>query len=80
MLGFGATRLTRDSICDPGTMTFAFGRRAYYLYWTVPSDGVGWGANLPAVDVPEPQRGSEHRVERWSTRCAETYADDDPGR
>jgi 2-polyprenyl-6-methoxyphenol hydroxylase-like FAD-dependent oxidoreductase len=33
---------------DPGTMTFAFGRRAYYLYWKRPDGRIGWGANLPS--------------------------------
>ena len=28
---------------DPGTMTFAFGRKAYYLYWSLPGDGTTWG-------------------------------------
>ena len=32
----------------PGTMTFAFGRRAYYLYWKRPDGRIGWGANLPS--------------------------------
>ena len=51
LLGFEG--IVDDAIDDPataslesGTMTFAFGRRAYYLYWKRPDGRIGWGANL----------------------------------
>ncbi|GAA3102235.1 FAD-dependent monooxygenase [Pseudonocardia yunnanensis] len=62
----------------PGTMTFAFGRRAYYLYWPQPGGGTVWGANLPQ----EPMSLAEARkvpAEEWLRILRETYADDEPG-
>jgi len=33
---------------EPGVMTFAFGKRAYYLFWKMADGRVTWGANLPS--------------------------------
>ena len=38
-------------------MTFAFGKRAYYLYWKQADGRVTWGANLPSKTVHVPDRG-----------------------
>ena len=47
LLGFqGSADLDLD--LDPGVMTFAFGKRAYYLYWKTADGRVTWGANLPS--------------------------------
>jgi len=48
LLGFGAT-VDAGLDLDPGTMTFAFGRRAYYLYWPTRDGRTAWGANLPSA-------------------------------
>src|ERR1700754_4677818 len=47
LLGFEG-HVDADLDVEPGTMHFAFGKRAYYLYWRRPGGGVGWGANLPS--------------------------------
>jgi 2-polyprenyl-6-methoxyphenol hydroxylase-like FAD-dependent oxidoreductase len=63
----------------PGAMTFAFGRRAYYLYWSLPDGRTGWGANLPQA---RPMPFTEARAvpkDEWLWELRETYADDDPG-
>jgi 2-polyprenyl-6-methoxyphenol hydroxylase-like FAD-dependent oxidoreductase len=82
MLGFGAYNLDPAVPAvdiEPGTMVFAFGKRAYYLYWREPDGRVSWGANLPwkqyltiaeAKAVPTPQ---------WLETLRETYAGDVPG-
>ncbi len=49
LLGFGGY-VDVNGEEPPGTMTFAFGARAYYLYWTTPDGKVAWGANLPSKD------------------------------
>ncbi|HET6734371.1 FAD-dependent oxidoreductase [Mycobacterium sp.] len=64
---------------EPGTMTFAFGRRAYYLYWKRPDGRIGWGANLPS---PQPTSLKEARAvpaEDWRHTLRKAYADDVPG-
>jgi 2-polyprenyl-6-methoxyphenol hydroxylase-like FAD-dependent oxidoreductase len=62
-----------------GTMTFAFGKRAYYIYWPEPDGSTRWGANLPYL---QPMSTSEARAisaEEWMRILRETYRDDDPG-
>ena len=39
-----------DLDVEPGVMTFAFGKRAYYLYWKQADGRVTWGANLPSKE------------------------------
>ncbi|MFG2058875.1 FAD-dependent oxidoreductase [Micromonospora sp. NPDC048930] len=79
LLGFEAVARHEVDV-EPGTMTFAFGRRAYYLYWPEPGGGTRWGANLPQE---RPMSLAEARaVPRadWMRTLRATYADDDPGR
>lgn len=62
-----------------GTMTFAFGARAYYLYWRRPDGRTGFGANLPSA---RPMSLSEARAipaTEWLDRLTATYGDDTPG-
>jgi 2-polyprenyl-6-methoxyphenol hydroxylase-like FAD-dependent oxidoreductase len=62
-----------------GTMTFAFGRKAYYLYWPEPSGGTRWGANLPYL---KPMSISEARAvpnDEWIRILIDLYGDDTPG-
>ncbi|AGL20858.1 NAD(P)/FAD-dependent oxidoreductase [Actinoplanes sp. N902-109] len=64
---------------EPGTLTFAFGRRGYYLFWPMPGGGTVWGANLP---WPRPLRITEAREtppEEWLRVLRDTYGEDDPG-
>jgi 2-polyprenyl-6-methoxyphenol hydroxylase-like FAD-dependent oxidoreductase len=78
LLGFGGT-VDAGLALEPGTMTFAFGRRAYYLYWPTRDGRTAWGANLPAA---KPLTLSEARAlppEQWLETLRATYADDDPG-
>ncbi|MBA9004131.1 FAD-dependent oxidoreductase [Thermomonospora cellulosilytica] len=77
-LGFEAV-VDRPVPGEPGTMVFAFGRKAYYLYWSRPDGRTGWGANLPQ---DEPMTLAEARAvpaEKWLDRLREAYGDDDPG-
>lgn len=64
---------------ETGTMCFAFGKRAYYLYWRRPDGRTGFGANLPAT---RPMRLSEARAvpaAEWLAKLVEAYGDDTPG-
>lgn len=77
-LGFEAV-VDRPVSTEPGTMFFAFGKRAYYLYWRRPDGRTGWGANLPQ---DKPMSLTEARAvppEEWLRRLRDAYADDDPG-
>lgn len=63
----------------PGTMTFAFGKRAYYLFWKRPDGRIGWGANLPA---PQPLTFQQARAvdpDEWLRTLRAVYSDDTPG-
>jgi 2-polyprenyl-6-methoxyphenol hydroxylase-like FAD-dependent oxidoreductase len=60
-------------------MTFAFGRRAYYLYWKRPDGRIGWGANLPSPQYMSLKRARAVPAEEWLQTLRTTYANDVPG-
>ena len=64
---------------EPGTMTFAFGRRAYYLYWKRPDGRIGWGANLPSPQHMTLKEARAVAAEEWLTTLRSAYANDVPG-
>jgi 2-polyprenyl-6-methoxyphenol hydroxylase-like FAD-dependent oxidoreductase len=64
---------------DPRTMTLAFGRKAYYLYWALPSGGAIWGVNLPSPSPLTIAAARETPPEQWLSRLLETYGSDTPG-
>ncbi|MEU2613558.1 NAD(P)/FAD-dependent oxidoreductase [Micromonospora sp. NPDC007271] len=78
LLGFEA--VARHEVeAEPGTMTFAYGRNAYYLYWPEPGGGTRWGANLPQE---RPMSLTEARAvppADWMRTLRAAYGDDDPG-
>ncbi|WP_026929792.1 FAD-dependent oxidoreductase [Glycomyces tenuis] len=63
---------------DRGTMTFSFGKRAYYLYWREAAGGTRWGANLPhrPLSLTEARRTPN---EEWTATLREVYGEDTPG-
>jgi 2-polyprenyl-6-methoxyphenol hydroxylase-like FAD-dependent oxidoreductase len=78
LLGFqGSADLDLD--LDPGVMTFAFGRRAYYLYWRTVDGRVTWGANLPSKQYLSTTDARKIPTADWLTTLRETYAGDIPG-
>jgi len=73
------TVVDRPVPIETGTKCFAFGKRAYYLYWRRPDGRTGLGANLPQ---DRPMRLTEARAvpaEQWLRRLREAYGDDQPG-
>jgi 2-polyprenyl-6-methoxyphenol hydroxylase-like FAD-dependent oxidoreductase len=64
---------------EPGTMTFAYGARAYYIYWPLPGGGVTWGANLPSKRYMSLTEARETPAEEWLRTLQDTYAGDVPG-
>jgi 2-polyprenyl-6-methoxyphenol hydroxylase-like FAD-dependent oxidoreductase len=64
---------------QPGTVTFAFGKRAYYLYWKGPDGRIGWGANLPSRQYLTLKQARGVAAEDWLHTLRATYADDVPG-
>lgn len=78
LLGFqGSAELALD--LDPGVMTFAFGKRAYYLYWRAADGRVTWGANLPSQQYLSTTEARTTPAAEWLTTLRETYAGDTPG-
>lgn len=75
LLGFGG-RVKADAGFDG--MTFAFGRRAYSLYWPEPDGEVVWGANLPSSRYLSLKEARAVPAEHWLRVLRETYAGDDP--
>jgi 2-polyprenyl-6-methoxyphenol hydroxylase-like FAD-dependent oxidoreductase len=63
----------------PGSMTFAFGKRAYYLYWMRPDGRIGWGANLPSPQYLSLREARAVPADEWLRTLRATYADDTPG-
>ncbi|HLS76080.1 MAG TPA: FAD-dependent monooxygenase [Nocardia sp.] len=78
MLGFGAT-VDCPVPVPPETMVFAYGRRAYYLYWRDRDGRVGWGANLPHREYLTLAQARQVAPERWLEILRETYGADTPG-
>lgn len=78
MLGFGGY-VDADIDLEPGTMTFAFGKRAYYLYGAMPDGRITWGANLPSAQYLTLTEARAIPKEEWLRTLREAYAGDDPG-
>ncbi|MEU7803822.1 FAD-dependent monooxygenase [Micromonospora arborensis] len=79
LLGFEAVA-RHDVDVEPGTMTFAFGRRGYYLYWPEPGGGTRWGANLPQQRPMSFVEARAVPAAQWLDTLRTSYGDDDPGR
>lgn len=78
LLGFGGI-VDADIDMEASTMTFAFGRRAYYLYWSMPDGRVAWGANLSSKHYMSLTEARRVPADDWVDTLRETYAGDDPG-
>ncbi|MGW5384244.1 FAD-dependent oxidoreductase [Nocardia sp. NPDC003963] len=78
MLGFGAT-VDCPVDTEPETMVFAYGARAYYLYWPAGPGRISWGANLPSKEYLSLSDARQVPAERWLEILRETYGDDTPG-
>jgi len=64
---------------EPGTMTFAFGKRGYYIYWPASGGGTTFGVNLP---YPRPLTIKEARAvpsREWMATLLDVYGEDVPG-
>jgi 2-polyprenyl-6-methoxyphenol hydroxylase-like FAD-dependent oxidoreductase len=64
---------------DPDTMTFAFGAKAYYLYWSLPGAGTVWGVNLPSRSPLTIAQARETPPAEWLSRLLAIYGQDTPG-
>ncbi|MFC3500839.1 FAD-dependent oxidoreductase [Micromonospora krabiensis] len=79
LLGFEAVARHEVDV-EPGTMTFAFGRGGYYLYWPEPGGGTRWGVNLPQERPTTLTEARAVPATEWLRRLRAAYVDDDPGR
>jgi 2-polyprenyl-6-methoxyphenol hydroxylase-like FAD-dependent oxidoreductase len=64
---------------EPGTMCFAFGKRAYYLYWRDANGRISWGTNLPWKEYLSITQARAVPAQQWIDVVRETYAGDVPG-
>lgn len=78
MLGFGAT-IDCDADIPPRTMVFAYGKRAYYLYWSLGDGRVGWGANLPSTRYLALTEARAVPAQTWLDTLRDVYGADTPG-
>ena len=78
LLGFQG-EINADLGLKPGLMTFAFGKRAYYLYWQTTDGRVVWGANLPSKQYMSLRDARAIPAAHWLKILRETYAGDSPG-
>jgi 2-polyprenyl-6-methoxyphenol hydroxylase-like FAD-dependent oxidoreductase len=80
LLGFqGYLDASADLDPEPGVMTFAFGKRAYYLFWKMADGRITWGANLPSKKYMSLTEARAIPAEQWLRTLRETYAGDLPG-
>jgi 2-polyprenyl-6-methoxyphenol hydroxylase-like FAD-dependent oxidoreductase len=80
MLAFqGYVEASPDLDPEPGIMTFAFGRRAYYLYWKMADGRITWGANLPSKSYMSLTEARAIPAAQWLRTLRETYVGDMPG-
>jgi 2-polyprenyl-6-methoxyphenol hydroxylase-like FAD-dependent oxidoreductase len=73
------SEVDREVPVETGTMYFAFGKRAYYLYWRRQDGSTGFGANLPAAEPMSLSRARDVPAARWLAKLVEAYGDDTPG-
>ncbi|WP_203855968.1 FAD-dependent oxidoreductase [Plantactinospora mayteni] len=79
LLGFEAVA-QHDVDVPAGTMTFAFGRGGYYIYWPEPGGGTRWGVNLPQEREISLSEARAVPSSDWMRTLRAAYADDVPGR
>jgi 2-polyprenyl-6-methoxyphenol hydroxylase-like FAD-dependent oxidoreductase len=77
LLGFEGRARIDGPVLDG--MTFAFGRRAYYLYWQEPDGSVVWGANLPSKQPRSLTDARRTPAAEWLRVLRDIYAGDEPG-
>ncbi|MFD7020617.1 FAD-dependent oxidoreductase [Streptomyces sp. NPDC059161] len=64
---------------EPGTVTFAFGKRAYCIYWPLPDGRTTWGMSLPR-EAPLPlAKIRDIPAADWLGVFRELLANDHPG-
>jgi 2-polyprenyl-6-methoxyphenol hydroxylase-like FAD-dependent oxidoreductase len=78
MLAFEATS-PAEVPEDPHTMTFAFGKRGYYLYWPSVGGGTTFGVNLPHDRPLSTGQAREVPESRWLETLQDVYGEDVPG-
>src|SRR5262249_5214245 len=78
MLGFEAV-VDRPVPIETGTMCFAFGKRAYYLYLRPPDRRTRFRAHLPEDRPMGLTQGRAVPAEQWLRRLREAYGQDEPG-
>ncbi|WP_194819599.1 NAD(P)/FAD-dependent oxidoreductase [Nocardia sp. XZ_19_385] len=78
MLGFGAM-VDCDLDIPAGSMVFAYGHRAYYLYGAVGNGRFMWGANLPSKQYLSLSEARALPAEHWLKILRDTYGDDTAG-
>ncbi len=64
---------------EPGTMTFTFGKKAYYLYWPSAGGGTRIGINLPYAKPLSIAEARDVPAEQWLRTLGDVYGADDPG-
>ena len=64
---------------EPGTLSFTFGKRAYYLYWREPGGGTRWGINLPRRNSMTSVDARSVPESEWIETLIGTYGADEPG-
>jgi 2-polyprenyl-6-methoxyphenol hydroxylase-like FAD-dependent oxidoreductase len=83
MLGFEADGIDPAQVpsigIEPGTTCFAFGKRAYYLYYRSADGKITFGSNLPWKDYLTIGQARAIPAQQWISTLRETYAGDVPG-
>ena len=80
LLGFGGQADGGAPLAEPDAMHFAFGRRAFFGYWTGPDGRTMWFSNLPSPRPLTMAQAREVPPAEWLRRLREAHADDVPAR
>ena len=80
LLGFGGQADGGAPLAQPEAMHFAFGRRAFFGYWTGPDGRTMWFSNLPSPRRLTYEQTREVPAAEWLRRLREAHAGDLPAR
>ncbi len=79
LLGFGGFA-DGPARAEPEAMHFAFGKRAFFGYWTLPDGRTGWFSNLPHQKPLPMAEARQTAPDEWLSQLREVHQPDMPAR
>lgn len=79
LLGLGGVS-DHTTSAAPDAMHFAFGKRAFFGYWTGPDGRTMWFSNLPSPECLTMAQARQRPADQWLRQLCDVHADDVPAR